>query len=33
MSQEKIAIVRTLYERWNAGDRGGIAEYCDPAIE
>jgi ketosteroid isomerase-like protein len=35
MSQENVKVVRTLLERWNAGDRSPsrLAEHCDPAIE
>src|ERR1700680_2500898 len=35
MSQDRVAIIRALVERWNAGERGfeGFPEYFDPAIE
>ena len=35
MSRDRVEIVRTLIERWNAGDRRAesLPEYFDPAVE
>ncbi|HME02975.1 MAG TPA: nuclear transport factor 2 family protein [Solirubrobacteraceae bacterium] len=35
MSPANVEIVRSMVERWNAGERGldVVAEYCDPTIE
>jgi SnoaL-like domain len=35
MSQDRVAIIRALIERWNVGERGSVSlpEYFDPAIE
>src|SRR6266568_1654936 len=32
MSQN-VAVVRALFERWNAGDHSALTEYLDPAVE
>ena len=33
MSQENVGLIRTLIERWNAGDRSIATEFLDPAVE
>ena len=32
MPGESATAVRTLYARWNAGDRGHLEEFCAPTI-
>jgi ketosteroid isomerase-like protein len=29
----KVEVIRSVYERWNAGSPSDPAEYCDPSVE
>ena len=33
MSEENVEVVRRLFEAWNRGDFGDIAEFFDPEVE